>query len=185
MSEDPPSLWNFAVAVYDQPEIRTLCLCLQDEHGFDVNLLLWCLWHGEYYGQIDAALMDRAQEFSHPWQEQVVTPLRRIRRWLKHQLPAADHGNAMDELREQVKACELAGERLQLDRLQALRAATAPARVRDARNTADARVDVTGNLTCLQQRMAANASLPKPDAAGHTLGRLVNHYCRGNSGSAD
>jgi uncharacterized protein (TIGR02444 family) len=185
MTEDPPSLWNFAVAVYGQPKIATLCLRLQDEHDFDVNLLLWCLWYGEHYGQIDAALMDRALEFSRLWQEQVVAPLRRTRRWLRHQRPAADHGSGMEELRQQVKACELASERLQLDRLQTLRAVSAPASSRGVSNTGDARVDVTGNLTCLQQRVAANASLSEQDAASHTLGELVNHYCQGNSGSAD
>jgi len=114
------SLWNFALAVYDRPGIAALCLELQDEHGFDVTMLLSCLWHGQQYGIMDEALLDLMLEFSRPWQEQVVAPLRQTRRWLKQQRPAAAGDESVDILREQIKACELAAERQQLERLETM-----------------------------------------------------------------
>lgn len=36
--------WDYSVARYGHPRVKTLCLRLQDEWGFNVNLLLFCGW---------------------------------------------------------------------------------------------------------------------------------------------
>ncbi|MGY5450323.1 TIGR02444 family protein [Agarivorans sp. MS3-6] len=33
--------WHFSKQVYSAPEVKKLCLCLQDKHHRNVNLLLW------------------------------------------------------------------------------------------------------------------------------------------------
>ncbi len=39
------ALWTFSVEHYQKPGVQGARLCLQDEHGLDVNVALACLWH--------------------------------------------------------------------------------------------------------------------------------------------
>ena len=43
--EETP-FWQFSGAVYAHPGVAEACLDLQDRHGLDVNLLLFCAWAG-------------------------------------------------------------------------------------------------------------------------------------------
>ena len=43
--------WQFSLEVYARPQVADLCLVLQDEHGFDVNILLLCLWLAQGEGR--------------------------------------------------------------------------------------------------------------------------------------
>ncbi|MBO1256846.1 TIGR02444 family protein [Alteromonas sp. 5E99-2] len=36
--------WSFSLQVYSQPQVSEHCLYLQDNHGCNVNLLLFCCW---------------------------------------------------------------------------------------------------------------------------------------------
>jgi len=42
---DFASFWQFSLAFYQQPEVKTLCLKLQDDHAMNVNILLFLLWY--------------------------------------------------------------------------------------------------------------------------------------------
>ena len=103
--------WSFGLALYDRS--APLCLELQDRGGRDVNLLLLCCWCGMVRGlalqAADLAALEAALE---PWRSEVVQPLRAVRRFLKGDSLAAG-------LREQVKAAELAAERVAQRRLLA------------------------------------------------------------------
>ena len=118
------SLWEFSTRVYRLESVAAACLALQDERGLDVNLLLFCCWHGRYHGMPDAALLREAFAFSQRWSENTTRPLRQARRWLKQigcpdpRVPQA----ACEHLREQVKAVELRAEKLQQEALQDLAA---------------------------------------------------------------
>lgn len=118
-SEDNP-FWTFSLGVYDEPGVAAACLSLQDrhdggQHGLDVNLLLFCCWAGRCGRMIMPAEMASLIAAAEPWQQEVVRPLRSVRRWLKAQetVPAEE----ADALREQVKAQELEAERLEQDLL--------------------------------------------------------------------
>ncbi|CAO3375665.1 TIGR02444 family protein [Azospirillum argentinense] len=110
MSENP--LWDFALAVYGRPGVPAACLDLQDRLGQDVNVLLFAAWAGmacnadlpaEELARIDAAVA--------PWRDEVVRPLRSVRRRAKGE---------DDALYKRLKAAELEAERAQQDRLFAL-----------------------------------------------------------------
>ncbi|MDP6885033.1 MAG: TIGR02444 family protein, partial [Rhodospirillales bacterium] len=80
--DDP--FWDFSLATYDRPGVAAACLGLQDRHGIDVNMVLFCCWAGASgAGMVDPAAMAAALNAALPWQRDVVVPLRRIRRDLK------------------------------------------------------------------------------------------------------
>ncbi len=123
MDADRPSLWDFSLAVYARTGVADACLALQDRHGADVNLLLFCLWwacHGG--GWLTAAELDSARAAAGAWQLQVVVPLRAVRRALKVPL-GAPRGPA-EKLRQRVKDVELEAERLEQSMLAASFAAS-------------------------------------------------------------
>ena len=118
--EQPASLWNFSVRTYGKPSVADACLALQDRHGLDVNVLLFCCWFGCTRGVVDGPLWDRVLAFSEPWADNVVRPLRAARTWMKNTgCTQSDISNdACMELREEIKRIELKAERLQENTLQ-------------------------------------------------------------------
>jgi uncharacterized protein (TIGR02444 family) len=125
--------WTFALDVYRRPGIDAACLDLQDRRGADVVLLVVALWAGAVCAHAftrDEA--DRLEAAARPWREEVVRPLRAVRRRLKAG-PAPAPSAAAEALRGRVKDAELAAERLQLEHLAALTGLSpAPARSREA-----------------------------------------------------
>ena len=115
--------WDFSVRAYNQPGVADACLVLQDQHGLDVNLLLYCCWIGASRGAIPESDLTAALEFSAIWSANVVRPLRQVRSWMKttgcqsQRIPRTD----CMELRTDVKATELAAEHLQQLGLESLR----------------------------------------------------------------
>jgi uncharacterized protein (TIGR02444 family) len=75
--------WDFALRLYDTPGVAPACLDLQERHGIDVTLMLFCLWHGTVserpLGDDLPAIAAAAQE----WHRAAVLPIRAARRWLK------------------------------------------------------------------------------------------------------
>lgn len=114
-------LWDWAVAVYARPGVEAACLELQDDHGQNVPLLLWGVWAGA----TDPDLAAEAAHAARHWEQAVVGPLRIARRALKSPAPAiAEAGR--ERLRQEVKAAELAAERLLLEGLEMLTPAPTP-----------------------------------------------------------
>lgn len=120
----PESLWNFSVRVYRLPQVSETCLRLQNEHGLDVNLLLFALWYGRQHGALPAQLLDALLAFTQPWAREVVRRLRHARSWMKQAL-ASEQFNELPlqpctQLRERIKAVELQSEQLQQQIMEAL-----------------------------------------------------------------
>ena len=106
-------LWNHALALYARPGVETACLALQ-ELGGDVCLLLCATWLQTQAVAIDETRIQALQAVAAPWQRDVITPLRALRRqWREHALADPQ----LTVLREQVKALELQAERTLLERL--------------------------------------------------------------------
>lgn len=115
---EPSAFWTFSLAVYGGPGVPPACLRLQDEHGADVNVVLCALWLGTLGRALEPADALALGTAVAPWCEEVVQPLRRVRRWLKE--PAETFaGAATEKLRERLKAVELESERLQQEALAA------------------------------------------------------------------
>jgi uncharacterized protein (TIGR02444 family) len=109
--------WDYSLAVYERPGVAPACLALQDRHGLDVNILLFCCWAGQSGRALSAAEFDGLMAAVGPWHQGVVKPLRAVRRWLKGREDAGAQA-----LRARIKVDELEAERLE----QALLAETLP-----------------------------------------------------------
>ena len=168
------TFWDFSNRVYRLPLARDTLLTLQDEHGLDVNLLLFCCWHARTRGRLDPTTIRRALVVSRPWAEQVVRPLRSARRWMK--TDALGHDTAEEEdsdmgprqrqLRDRIKALELQAERLQQAMLESLSegpAASLPPRLES---------QVTDAAHNLQSLLEASA-VPLSDRINELLATLV------------
>ena len=106
-------LWDFSLAVYARPRVANTCLMLQDRFGADANLILYGCWLGVTgRGALTAEDLAQLSEAATVWHKEVVVPLRRVRQWLKS--PPRRVARALAEaLRAQVKAAELAAERIE------------------------------------------------------------------------
>lgn len=112
MSDFPDNpFWDFSLTVYARPGVAEACLALQERHGLDVNLLLFCCWAGVRGRALTGRELERLVAAARPWQEGVVKPLRAARRWLKTQATAPDQ--LAGALRRRIKAQELAAERIE------------------------------------------------------------------------
>lgn len=113
MGETQPRFWSFSLGVYELCSKE--CLELQDRHGIDVNMLLFCAFVGAVHGAIISERDVRdALSLTGAWNANVVRVLRKVRRELK--LFAADPSLvqiAAGELRTSVKAAELGAERIE------------------------------------------------------------------------
>jgi uncharacterized protein (TIGR02444 family) len=116
------SFWDFSVRTYRTPGVPDACLSLQNDHGADVNMLLYCAWIGVVSGPFDGELFRRASEFSTRWAENVVIPLRGARTWMKHTGCDSDPVSTEPcmELREEIKTVEFAAEKLQQEALESM-----------------------------------------------------------------
>ncbi len=120
----PESLWNHSVRVYRLPQVSQICLRLQNEHGLDVNLLLFAHWYGRHHGALPHELLDDMLAFTRPWAQEVVRPLRHARSWMKQALASEQFSvlpqQACAPLRERIKAVELQSEQLQQQIMESL-----------------------------------------------------------------
>jgi uncharacterized protein (TIGR02444 family) len=113
------SFWEFSLRIYARREVPPACLALQDEGGADVNLVLFLLYLADCGRMLDDAQVAALDEATRVWREQVVKPLRGVRRLLKDDI-GAFATDATAPLRSDVKRIELAAEKLQQFTLEAL-----------------------------------------------------------------
>jgi len=118
------NFWNFSLQMYGRPGVAPACIALQDGLGLDVNLLLYCCWHGRACRQLAETDIRRAIAAVEGWQREVVTPLRAVRRRLKSGVAPITAGEC-EALRRKVNDLELEGERIAQATLEALPAPTA------------------------------------------------------------
>lgn len=75
--------WDFVLRLYGMPGVAPACLDLQERHGINVSLMLFCLWHGTVserpLGEDLPAMAAAAEE----WHRSAVLPIRAARSWLK------------------------------------------------------------------------------------------------------
>ncbi|MDM3870868.1 TIGR02444 family protein [Porticoccus sp. W117] len=88
MSDTRNLLWHYSLALYK--EIEPWCLQMQDDHNANVNLLLLCCFAGSRGCCLTIDQLSDAENAIASWDEQVVQPLRQLRR----QLPLMQHGDA-------------------------------------------------------------------------------------------
>lgn len=104
--------WAYSLAVYRRADVQRCCLILQDDVGIDVNLLLYAAWLASKGQRLDRYHFEQMVLAVADWQEQVVMPLRGLRRQL-----APVRGAQL--IREELKALELRAEQQQQDMMYA------------------------------------------------------------------
>jgi len=124
LATDNP-FWTFSLAVYAMEGVAPACLRLQDRHGLDVNLLLYCCWAARRGVAFDAPAMARLGALTADWTAEIVQPLRAVRRALKGGFEAMPEAGCA-ALRDAVAALELDAERLEQDVLAAALPPPAP-----------------------------------------------------------
>ena len=82
---DNNPFWTYSCDVYRLDGVAQHCLALQDDHGVDVNVLLYGAWLGSTGMQLNPAHLRQLEFLVAPWRSSVVQPLRRLRRRLEAQ----------------------------------------------------------------------------------------------------
>jgi uncharacterized protein (TIGR02444 family) len=116
MSARDQSLWDFCLALYSRPAIEQICLHLQDQWGANVNVVLWLCWLADRGVPVDQQQLDLALQKLASWHDDVVAPLRQLRRLIKQRYPHNPDG--INDVRMTVKKAELAAEKVELDWLE-------------------------------------------------------------------
>lgn len=104
--------WEFSLEFYDDAGVQQACLDFQDGHGGDVNVMLFLLFKardGGAYGPAGVRALDAAIA---PWREEMVRPIRTLRRALKTK-PYLPDPEVQENFRNKIKKVELDAEKLQ------------------------------------------------------------------------
>lgn len=117
---DRSRFWSFSLIVYGRSAVQRECLDLQDRHGVDVNLLLFCAFVGAVHGAVlPADDLKQAAGLVGEWHGKVVINLREARRALKpFAMGTSTMAAAAGAMRDNVKAMELEAERIEQTMLE-------------------------------------------------------------------
>jgi len=113
--------WRFSLRFYRRPAVADACIALQDGCGVDVNILLFMLWLATARRRVPLATAQDVCARAAAWHDDVVVPLRTLRRRLKDGSTLVERGTA-ELFRTRIKAAELESERLQQEAMFALTA---------------------------------------------------------------
>ncbi len=102
------TLWDYSSTLYARKGVSEVCLRLQDSFDFDVNVLLYSAWLGSLSRELSVDHLRQLEALISPWREDVIKPMRALRRELKA-LPHMATGG------QDVQALELEAERQQQD----------------------------------------------------------------------
>ena len=167
------AFWTFSLSVFQNSNVAGECIDLQDRHGIDVNVLLFCAWLGATQRAVDKKQVQEILASIGDWQSEVVTPLRVLRRRLKGKTGAAIPNEAQLAFREEVKRAELKSEQLEQAILYNLESSFS------ATPNSGLRLIAANIRTCLESKsvLLAGAALPEKLIAA------ASEYAENKSGS--
>ena len=106
--------WDYSLRLYARPGIAEICLRLQDRLGADVTLLMFGLWVAAGGGgALSVADWGRAIGSTQAWRDEVVRPLRAIRKNMKGGAWPGVAAAGAEALRTRIKTLELEAEQAQ------------------------------------------------------------------------
>ena len=112
--------WDFSLSTYGSAGVSEACLALQEAHGADVNILLFCAWAGCNGASLDRNQVEAACAAVNGWHREIVRPLRSVRQRLKTALDDCPPGDLQPALRARIQKIELDAEHIEQLRLAAL-----------------------------------------------------------------
>ncbi|MBV1932054.1 MAG: TIGR02444 family protein [Porticoccaceae bacterium] len=92
-------VWDFSVAVYQQPGVANYCISLQDKHNALVNLVLFCCWLGTCRCRLSEETLKQVEQVIVEYNLTVTQTLRVRRRALTK--TGADYGAVKAKLLEE------------------------------------------------------------------------------------
>ncbi|WP_420430850.1 TIGR02444 family protein [Hyphobacterium sp.] len=101
------AFWDWSLAAYDRADVRNAALTLQDQHGLNVNICLWCAWLAQL-GRDGSPILPEATARLEAWSADITQSLRTVRRQLKE-------SRRGERLYKAVLACELDAEHVEQD----------------------------------------------------------------------
>ncbi|NLO81015.1 MAG: TIGR02444 family protein [Xanthomonadaceae bacterium] len=114
MQKDPLELWNFAVALYEEEDVKAACLRVQARYGLSISLLLGAIWIGiNGFGRFGATDMEMVIRRAMEWHREVIEPIRALRRQLRREPPQGVEEQT-HALRHQLVEAELEAERIEM-----------------------------------------------------------------------
>jgi len=162
-TEQGSPFWRFSIRFYRRPGVADACIALQDGCGVDVNILLFFLWLALARRCVPSAAATAVCEKVTPWQEDVVAPLRTLRRRLRDGSSLVERG-AAELFRTRIKAIELESERLQQESMFVLAAGLA------TENASTVEAAARANVAAYEQALARTFA---PGAVGVLVGALL------------
>ncbi|MGH0241183.1 TIGR02444 family protein [Sinorhizobium meliloti] len=156
MAAESERLWDFALRLYSAAGVGEACLTLQNECGVDVPILLFAAWLSKHSVALTEAELVRIDAVVADWRDEVVRPLRNVRRRLKSG-PQPAPSQETEALRNSLKGVELGSERIELAVLEA----EGEALIASGGTHADA----TANLALVLRHSHAEAPSPKAEEA--------------------
>jgi uncharacterized protein (TIGR02444 family) len=106
-----PPLWDFALAFYAQPSVAQTCLQLQDEYHANVCLLIGLHWLDAREQYLDNIEFTALKIHIQGWTQNVVEPLRSLRRRLKSPVESLVQDATQTRLCALIKQAELMAEK--------------------------------------------------------------------------
>ncbi|HIK55057.1 MAG TPA: TIGR02444 family protein [Synechococcales cyanobacterium M55_K2018_004] len=169
MSQPPPlenPFWQFSLRVYTLPGVAECCLCLQDQFGLSVNLLLFAAWMAKLGQSLSVPEVAQALQAIAPLETLATQPLRTLRRTMLKRLDLPT--SWQQEWKQKLLAAELYAEQMQQAMLyqwaQTQVWGQTPLKERGAAMSAIASVDRTTLLhTTLHSYIQLVAAPPTPD----------------------
>ena len=117
MINPPNPFWDFSVSLWQDPQVSRACVAIQDRYhpraDVDVNILLFCAWAAAAgHGELGDAEVRAAIATSAAWRQEVLLPLRTVRRRLRREVEPVPVAISA-AVREQAGAAELEAEQIQ------------------------------------------------------------------------
>jgi uncharacterized protein (TIGR02444 family) len=110
------SFWEFSLDLYAQPGVADALLSMQNSHGADVNLLLYCAWHAASgRGALSPERIAMLDARVDPWRTAIIGELRDLRDRIRNDaaltlLPGSRQARA--KVLEAELACEKVAQQL-------------------------------------------------------------------------
>ena len=110
----PNEFWDFSTRLYARGNAKDACLTLQDSHGLDVNVVLFCCWVASSgRGAFRDGELEQALDCVSEWRGKVTEVLRTLRQNLRDGMPPAPKPLS-DDLRRVVVESELHAEHIEI-----------------------------------------------------------------------
>ena len=166
--------WDFSLATYGRDGVADACIALQEAHGADVNVLLFCAWAGCNGVRLDRAQVEAACGAVGEWHGEIVRPLRSVRRRLKTAADGTAPGDLQSALRARVQKIEIDAEHIEQLRLAAFAGTFIPG---DSGSSGAAAPDSAAAHANMETYLSVLGSGAGPEA-GAALAAIAAAACR-------